>query len=138
MLATLDLLILRLSSKKFPDLRLFATIPQVLGIAAGQKRLAYRVEKDRVVGNRENTRKLVRDDYESYAQAFLQFKDKIVQSPGTNGIQSCGRFVEKKYLGIQGHGSGKSSPLSHATTKLCRHEVLEAGKTNQRKLEAGN
>ena len=74
MLATLDLLILRLSSKKFPDLWLIAAIPQLLGIPSGQERLAFGVEKDRIIGNCKNAGKLVSDDQKGILYFNFAFK----------------------------------------------------------------
>ena len=73
--------------------------------------------------------------HHSGLETVAQLENQIVQTPGADRIESGRRLIEKKDVGIQGHGPGHAGPFLHAAADFGRVEFFKAPQAYQGKLE---
>src|SRR5215813_12256993 len=86
------------SPEKLLNLRVLTFGEEPLGVAQGNLRFGFRIEKYAVVANRKNARQLVGDHDDRGAEAVAQLEDQIVQQPRADGVETGRRLVEQQYL----------------------------------------
>ena len=108
---------------------------QLMRVAGRELALRLRVEKDRIVGNREDARQLVGHHDHGRAQTVAQLEDQVIETARADRVQPGRRLVEEQHLRIERHGARQAGPLAHAAADLGRIVVLEPGKAHQGELE---
>ena len=107
---------------------------QFLRVAAGDRSLAFSIEKNTVITDGKNTRQLVGDRNHGRAHAVAQRQDQVVEPARTDGIEPAEGSSKKEHLGIERDGARQSQALLHAAADLRRVVVFKAVKTDQREL----
>ena len=80
------------------DLGVLTLGEEPLGVAQGNLRFGFRIEKHAVVADRKNARQLVGDHDDRGAEAVAQLEDQIVQQPRANGVETGRGLVELQDL----------------------------------------
>ena len=114
--------------------RIFRFCQQLFGISLCNHRFCLGVQKHRVVADGEDARQFVGDDDHGCPEALAEFQYQIIQQPGTDWIQACGRFVKEYDFGVQGDGPGQTHPFLHAAADFGRIIIIKTRQADQGKL----
>src|SRR5205085_4652296 len=125
------LLDLRAAVEKPPHFRVRAGIAKLARIAVGNHGPGLDIEEHAVRADRENARKLMRDDDRRSAEARLQLEDELVEETRADRIESRRRLVEEKDLRVERHRSCEPGAFLHSAADLGRIVVLESGKADE-------
>src|SRR5215813_10816107 len=101
-------------------------LQEVLRISLSSHGSGIGVEKDRVVGNREDACQFMGHDDDGGAETVSEFQDQAIEISGADGIEAGRGFVEKQDLGIQRHSASETCAFSHSAGNLGRIIVLKA------------
>src|SRR5580698_1323414 len=111
---------------------IFGMVPQLLRVTTRDHGAAAGVEKDTIVGDRENTGQIMTDYNNRCTETVAEFKNQFVEQPRANRIQTGRRFVKEQHLGIERHRAGEARPLLHSTADFTRVVIFEAFEADQR------
>src|ERR1700737_2932295 len=72
--------------------------------------------------------------HDSRSETVAQTKNQLVQSEGSDRVQSGGWFIKEKQGWIKRHGSGQACSFTHPAADLGRIKLLKSFKTDQGQL----
>src|ERR1700678_869282 len=87
--------LLKAAGEKMFHTGIFGMVPQLLRVAARDHGAAAGVEKDTVVGDRENTRQIMPDHHDRRTETVTEFKNQFVKPPRAYWIQAGRRLIKE-------------------------------------------
>src|SRR5262249_24226458 len=111
---------------------------QLFRISVSDHFFCLGVNKDRCIRDGKYGGQLMGNNDDRGTEAVPEPQNQVVQSPGSQRIESSGRLVKKQQGRVEGHGSGQAGPLPHAAADLCRIKFFKSFEPDERKLERNN